>query len=107
MLIFSLDFGEMVMILDIQEIKGQIRRIAQRGEEGIALTRHCKEQMEKREVDIIDISNVLNWGEVAHDPSENADMKFKVRGEDLEGEPLCVVIILLDQESLLGITVHG
>jgi hypothetical protein len=96
------------MIVDIQEIKKRIRRIAQKGGYGIALTKHCKEQMKAREVDIIDILNVLNWGEeVVHDPGENADMKFKIRGEDLEGEPLCVVVILLDQDSLLGITVHG
>lgn len=95
------------MIVDIQEIKEQIRRIAQKGKEGIALTRHAKEQMKAREVDTIDILNVLNWGEVVHDPDENADMKFKVKDKDLEGEPLCVVIILLNQDSLLVITVHG
>jgi hypothetical protein len=95
------------MIVDIQEIKGQIRRIAQKGREGIALTRHAREQMEARQVDIIDILNVLNWGEVVHDPGENVDMKFKVEEKDLEGEPLCVVLILLDPESLLIITVHG
>ncbi len=95
------------MIVDIQEIKEQIRRIAQKGKEGIALTRHAKEQMKEREVDIIDILNVLNWGEVVHDLDENADMKFKVKDKDLEGEPLCVVIILLNQDSLLVITVHG
>jgi hypothetical protein len=96
-----------VTIIDIQEIKGRIRKIAQKGEGGVALTKHCKERMEEKKVDIIDILNVLNWGEVVHDPNENTDMKFKIRGKDLEGEPLCVVVILLDQESLLGITVHG
>jgi hypothetical protein len=95
------------MIINIQEIKSRIRKIAQKGGQGIALTKHCKKQMQEREVDIIDILNVLNWGEVVHDPGENADMKFKIRGEDLEGEPLCVVIILLNHNSLLGITVHG
>ncbi|MGD0970994.1 MAG: DUF4258 domain-containing protein [Desulfobaccales bacterium] len=95
------------MILDIKEIQRRIRKIAQRGDRGIALTQHCKKRMEEKEVDINDILNVLNWGKVIHDPGENADMKFKVIGEDLEGETLCVVIILLDQDSLLGITVHG
>lgn len=93
-------------IIDIQEIKKCIRRIAQRGGRGIALTNHCKEQMVEREVDINDILNVLNWGEVVHDPSEKTQMKFKVLGNDLEGVSLCVVIIILDQDSLLGITVH-
>jgi hypothetical protein len=63
--------------------------------------------MQEKEVDINDILNVLNWGEVIHDPDVNAYMKFKVLGKDLEGEPLCVVLIILDQDSLLGITVHG
>lgn len=95
------------MIVNIQEIKNHLRRIAQRGGRGIALTKHCRERMEERGVDINDILKVLNWGEVIHDPDENSDIKFKVLGDDLEGEPLCVVIILLDQQSLLGITVHG
>ncbi|MFW6126930.1 MAG: DUF4258 domain-containing protein [Thermodesulfobacteriota bacterium] len=95
------------MILDIQKVKGQIRRIARKGVAGIALTRHCRVRMKEKKVDIIDILNVLNWGEVVHDPGEHAEMKFKVQGHDLDGEPLCVVVILLDQESLLGITVHG
>ncbi len=95
------------MIVDIQEIKAQIRRIVQKGKEGIALTKHAKEQMKAREVDIIDILNVLNWGEVVHDPDEKVDMKFKVKEKDLEGEPLCVVLILLNKDSLLVITVHG
>jgi hypothetical protein len=94
-------------ILDMQEIRRLIRKIAQRGGRGVALTKHCKVQMEEREVDINDILNVLNWGKVVHDPGENAEMKFKVLGNDLEGVPLCVVITLLDQDSLLGITVHG
>ena len=94
-------------ILDIQNIKEQIRRIAQRGGRGIALTRHCRERMAEREVDINDILNVLNWGKIVHDPDENSAMKFKIQGEDLEKQPLYLVIILLDQESLLGVTVHG
>ena len=95
------------MILDIQEVKNKIRRIAQKGHRGIALTRHCKKRMDERDVDINDILKVLNWGEVVHAPDENSDMKFKISGADLEEEPLCVVVILLDEESLLGITVHG
>jgi hypothetical protein len=104
---FCIDIRGKMPTLDIQEIKRCIRRIAQRGSRGIALTNHCRDQMVAREVDINDILNVLNWGTVIHDPSESANMKFKVLGEDLEGVALCVVIIILDQDSLLGITVHG
>lgn len=94
-------------IINIPEIKRQIKRIAQSGGRGIALTRHARERMFERDVDINDILYVLNWGEVEHDPDKDADLKFKVSWTDLEGEPLCVVLILLDEESLLIKTVHG
>jgi len=94
------------MILDIQQIEAQIRRIAKTG--SVALSRHCKEErMPERDVDFQDILNVLNWGKVVHDPDEKTDMKFKVLGEDLEGVPLCVVVIILGENALLIKTVHG
>ena len=96
------------MIIDIQQIESQIRRIAKTGARGVALSRHCKkESMPERNVDFQDILNVLNWGKVIHDPDENTDKKFKVLGEDIEGVPLCAIVILFDENSLLVITVHG
>jgi hypothetical protein len=96
-----------MMILDIQQVESQIRRIAKTGSKGVALSRHCKEEsMPERNVDFQDILNVLNWGKVVHVPDQNTDMKFKVSHVDLEGEPLCVVLILEDENSLFVITVH-
>jgi len=96
------------MILDIQQIELQIRRIAKTGSRGVALSRHCKnESMPERNVDFQDILNVLNWGKVVHDPDQNTDKKFKVIGEDIEGVSLCVIIIILDENSLLVKTVYG
>jgi uncharacterized DUF497 family protein len=96
------------MIIDIKQIESQIRRIAKTGSTGVALSRHCREErMPERNVDFQDILNVLNWGKVVHDPDPNTDKKYKVIGEDLEGVPLCVVIIILDENSLLIKTVHG
>ncbi len=96
------------MILDIQQIESQIRRIAKTGSRGVALSRHCrKESMPERNVDFQDILNVLNWGKVVHDPDENTDNKFKVLGEDLEGVSLCVIVILLGENALFVKTVHG
>jgi hypothetical protein len=94
-------------ILDIQQIEAQIRRIAKTGSRGVALSRHCREErMPERNVDFQDILNVLNWGTVVHDPDQNTDMKFKVSHVDLEGEPLCVIVILEDENSLFVKTVH-
>jgi len=56
--------------------------------------------MPDHNADFQDILNVLNWGQVIHDPDENCDMKFKVNGLDTEGEPLTVVVIILDENSL-------
>jgi hypothetical protein len=91
-----------MMILDIQQIESQIRRIAKTGSIGVALSKHCRdESMHDHDADFLDILNVLNWGRVTHDPDENCDMKFKVDGVDLEGEPLTTIIILLNENSLL------
>ena len=93
------------MILDIHRIELQIRRIAKTGSRGVALSKHCREEsMSDHNADFLDILNVLNWGQVTHDPDENYDMKFKVNGSDLEGEPLTAVVALLDKNSLLVIT---
>lgn len=90
------------MIIDIQKIQAQIRRIAQTGSRGVALSRHCREEsMPDHNANFLDILNVLNWGQVIHDPDENCDMKFRVNGSDSEGEPLTIIVILLDENSLL------
>jgi hypothetical protein len=105
-LTFSIAFPMNEMILDIQKVQAQIRRIAQTGFRGIALGRHCREEsMPGRNVDFQDILNVLNWGLVIHDPDINCNMKFKVNGSDCDGEPLTVVIILQSEISLFVKTV--
>lgn len=93
------------MILDIQQIESHIRRIAKTGSRGVALSKHCREEsMPDHNVDFQDILNVLNWGQAVHDPDDNCDMKFKVNGSDSEGEPLTAVVVFLDNNSLLVIT---
>jgi hypothetical protein len=93
------------MIIDIQQIESQIRRIARTWSRGVALSKHCREEsMPDHNADFQDILNVLNWGQVVHDPDENCDMKFKVNGSDLEGEPLTAVIVFIDNDSLLVVT---
>lgn len=105
-LIFSVDFPKRMMIINIQQIEAQIRRIAKAGSRGVALGRHCREDsMPQRNVDFLDILNVLNWGQVIHDPDEECEMKFKVCGADIEGEPLTAVVIVNDEYSLFVKTV--
>ncbi|OGP74924.1 MAG: hypothetical protein A2Y80_08210 [Deltaproteobacteria bacterium RBG_13_58_19] len=57
--------------------------------------------MPDHNTNFLDILNVLNWGQVIHDPEENCDMKFRINGSDSEGEPLTIIVILLDENSLL------
>lgn len=95
------------MIVDIKKIESQIRKIAKTGSLGVGLSSHCKkESMPKRNVDFQDILNVLNWGKVTHNPDKKTKMKFKVSGADIEGVPLCVIVIIVDEDSLFVKTVH-
>ena len=92
-------------ILNIHQIELQIKRIAKTGSRGVALSKHCREEsMPDHNADFQDILNVLNWGQVTHDPDENCDMKFQVNGSPLEGEPLTAIVVLLNKNSLLVIT---
>jgi len=67
----------------------------------VAISKHCREEsMPDHNADFQDILNVLNWGQVNHDPDQNCEMKFRVDGFDIDGEPLTVIVILTDANSL-------
>jgi len=56
--------------------------------------------MPDHNADFLDILNVLNWGKVNHNPDHDCEMKFRVDGFDIDGEPLTVIVILTDTNSL-------
>jgi hypothetical protein len=87
-----------MMILDIQQIQAQVRRIGRIG--SVAFETHCKRRMKERNVDSLDILKVLRNGVVSQEPDPEIDMKFRVIGEDIQGEELTIIIILHDEDSL-------
>ena len=92
------------MILDIQQIESQIRRIARIG--SVAFSWHCKnESMVERNVDSLDVLKVLKSGAVSHEPDPDNEMKFRIVGEDIQKIELTVIIDLCDEDSLSVITV--
>jgi hypothetical protein len=93
-----------MMILDIQQIQAQVRRIARIG--SVAFSWHCKnDSMVKRNVDSLDVLKVLRSGVLSHEPDPNNEMKFRVVGEDIQKKELTVIIDLYDEDSLSVITV--
>ena len=92
------------MILDIQQIQAQIRKIAKFGYVGFSA--HCKnESMPQRNVDSLDILKVLKNGTVRHEDDPDNEMKFRVIGQDLRNKELTIIIDLYDEESLTVVTV--
>jgi hypothetical protein len=96
--------------INLKEVKSIIRKILQ-GESGRVLpTPYCRKRMLERQVFMEDISHVLFWGEVESgthegDAEENI---FRVIGQDLEDEPLTLVIrIILVKDIIEIITVFG
>jgi len=92
------------MIIDIQQVQAQVRRIARLG--SVAFGWQCKnESMVQRNVDALDILKVLRDGVVSHEPDPKTDMKFRVVGEDIRRKELTVIIIIRDEDSLFIKTV--
>jgi hypothetical protein len=88
-----------MMILDIQQVQAQIRRIARIG--NVILSDHCKnDSMPLRNVDIFDILRVLKHGNVIHESDPETDIKYRVVGEDVERKELSVILLLIDQDTL-------
>ena len=92
------------MILDIQQIQAQVRRIARIG--NVAFSWHCKnDSMIGRNVDSLDVLKVLRSGVLSQEPDPDNEMKFRVVGEDIQKKELTVIIDLYDEDSLTVITV--
>ncbi len=91
------------MIIDIQQVQAQVRRIASLG--SVAFTPHCKRRMRERDVDSFDVLKVLKSGVVSHETDPDNEMKFRIVGEDIQKEELTIIIDLCDEDSLSAITV--
>ena len=91
------------MIINLDEARPLIRRIVKSG--GIALSPHCQIRMEERNVQMDDILYLLNWGDINHNPIDEAGRRFLVSGTDIDGEPLEASVTFLSRDSLLVITV--
>ena len=91
-------------ILDLDAAKSAIREILQSPRGLVFPTRHCKERMEQRNVQMDDILHLLFWGSVERgQESGNAERNvFRVSDADIEGEPLVVVVEVILEENRLN-----
>ncbi|MBM4300249.1 MAG: DUF4258 domain-containing protein [Deltaproteobacteria bacterium] len=88
-------------ILDLDTAKSAIRDILQSPR---FPTRHCKERMEQRNVQMDDILHLLFWGtvELGQESGDAERNVFRVSGADIEGEPLVAVIEVILEENRLN-----
>jgi hypothetical protein len=91
-------------ILELEAAKSTIREIIQSPQGVVFPTRHCKDRMEQRNVQMDDILHFLFWGTVElGQESEDAERNvFPVSGTDIEGEPLVVVVEIIEEENRLN-----
>ncbi len=84
-------------ILDLDAAKSTIREILQSPWGVVFLTRHCKERMEERNVQVDDILHPLFWGTI-EPGQESGDAErnvFRVSGTDIEAEPLVTAVEII------------
>ena len=94
--------------LTAEEAKEKIRLILDEGT--VELSFHCRyESMPKRSVTMPDIIATLKSGEIRREPEwddENGDWKYRVEGEDVEGDDLTAITLIIETEmQLLIVTV--
>lgn len=86
--------------LSPEEAKKRILRILLEGD--VIPTVHCRQRMLKRRVDIQDVVNVLEFGAINKNKTEWDDVhdnwKYRVEGEDIEGEELVVITVIIESD---------
>ena len=68
---------------------------------------HCrKESMPKRGVTMFDLVNALKTGEIRREPEwddEHGNWKYRVEGEDIDGDELIAITLILEADFTLYI----
>jgi len=92
-------------IIEPESIKSKIREILKTGT--LDYTRHCRERMYHRDVQLDDILFLLNWGKIEPGQAEDdcQGQVFRVVGTDVEETSLTVVVKIINDHKLLCITV--
>jgi len=92
--------------MDRSQAKRTLRELAQKG--CIIISRHCREQMKKRNVTTEDMLHVLMWGSIKeikkNDKHDNWQME--VNGKDLDGDILTVQAAVSEEKRTIVITVY-
>lgn len=91
--------------LEIDASRDKIREIVKSGR--IYYTRHCRERMYLRNVQMDDIIYVLLQGNIeqGQDEGDFESQVFRIIGTDVEEEPLTVVVQITNDQKLLCLTV--
>jgi hypothetical protein len=65
-------------------------------------TKHCRARMIDRDVTMEDIRYVIQWGKVStiEWDADYGNWKIEVKGGDIDGEELTLILVLLDDAAL-------
>jgi predicted hotdog family 3-hydroxylacyl-ACP dehydratase len=92
--------------MDNQRTREIIREVARLG--FILPSRHCRQKMLMRNVDMQDILQALMWGQVSdiREDENHQNWKCTVTGADCDGDSLVVQVAISDERSIFLITVY-
>ena len=91
--------------LEIEVSRNKIREIVKTGR--IDVTRHCRERMYLRGVEMDDLISLLLSGDIepGQEGGDDESQVFRIIGTDVEEEPLIAVVQIINEQKLLCITV--
>ena len=95
-------------ILTAEEAERKIREILK--DQNVAILPHCRLRMEERSYNDIDIELVLSEGKVKEPPEYNTKYNnwiCKVEGRVVEGDKANVVTAIVNNNTLLCITIYS
>ncbi len=88
--------------MDKDRAKTLIRRLANQG--CVGFSKHCRDSMADRSVNSDDFLQVLMWGKILN-VEENASTghwKCKVKGKDIEGDDLTLLVAVDESRQWLS-----
>jgi hypothetical protein len=93
-------------MMSLEEWRRKIAALRADPDFKLFLTSHVRLRMREREVSFVDLQHVIERGAVTEDQSEHGETKLRMRGRDVDGRSLDIVIVIDEGEvSIRVVTV--
>ena len=74
----------------------------------LSLSRHCKDRMSEREIDMLDVLNAIKTGKILQEPEPNiksGDLVYVVEGKSVDGKQLKIPFVINSDRMATFLTV--